>query len=84
MKELRHEFLKKALETGEDGLNYIETHFEEMRVQYMHRMELLDPNYDATIDEEKLRVLLYLGDDRGFIKLWDFSYLLERSGLTPS
>ena len=40
-------------------------------------MEYLDPNYDRDIDEEKLRVYLYLGDDFGIMKIWDLTYLLE-------
>ena len=55
-----------------------------MRVKYLPRMESLDPEYEETIDEEKLRVMLYLGDDAGMIKLWDFTYVLQKSNLEPS
>ena len=46
-------------------------------------MEYLDPNYDRDIDEEKLRVYLYLGDDFGIMKIWDLTYLLEQSDIKP-
>lgn len=83
MKEIRLEFLRKALETDEEGRTQIENRFEEMRVKYMARMDCLDPNYDDTIDEEKLRAMLYFGDDRGLIKLWDLTYVLELAGVVP-
>ena len=83
MKELRLEFLRKALETDEEGNTMVETRFEEMRVEFKARMECLNPNYDTTIDDEKLRVFLYFGDDRGYMKIWDLTYVLELSGLTP-
>ena len=44
-------------------------------------MEFLDPSYDETVDEEKLRVMLYLGDDAGILKLWDLTYIIEKAGL---
>ena len=46
-------------------------------------MEYLDPKYDETIDEEKLRVFLYLGDDFGSLKLWDLTYKLSNSIVKP-
>ena len=42
-------------------------------------MENMDPEYDAKIEEECLRVYLYLGDDFGILKLWDLTYLLEKA-----
>ena len=48
-----------------------------MRLGYLPRMEHMDPEYDAKIEEEKLRVYLYLGDNFGTIKLWDVTYFLE-------
>lgn len=54
-----------------------------MRLNYLPRMVNLDPEYDAKVDEEKLRVFLYLGDDFGIMKLWDLTYFLECSGLEP-
>ena len=54
-----------------------------MRVSYMPRMEYLDPEYDAKIDEEKLRISMYLGDDFGILKLWDLTYFLANSFVEP-
>ena len=54
-----------------------------MRLAYLPRMQNLDPNYDLNVDDEKMRVYLYLGDDFGILKLWDLTYLLEQSELLP-
>lgn len=75
--------LKDQLKANEEGWNKIETAFEEMRLSYLPRMEHMDPEYDAKIEEEKLRVYMYLGDDFGILKQWDLTYLLEKSGLEP-
>lgn len=48
-----------------------------MRLPYLARMENMDPEYDTRVDEEKLRVYLYLGDDFGILKLWDLTYVLD-------
>ena len=48
-----------------------------MRLAYLPRMENLDPNYDLNVEDEKMRVFLYIGDDFGILKLWDLTYLLE-------
>ena len=84
MKELRLDLLREFLKTDSDGRTRIETQFDEMRVGYLPRMEFLDPEYDESIEEEKLRVMLYLGDDAGMIKLWDLTYVLSQSGIEPS
>ena len=47
-----------------------------MRIDYLPRMENLDAEYDETIEDEKLRVMIYIGDDAGMIKLWDLTYIL--------
>ena len=49
----------------------------------MDSMTLLDPEYDETVDEEKEHVYVYLGDDQGYVKLWDLSYYLKLNGYTP-
>lgn len=63
MKEIRIALLKAALKTEADGRTGIESMFDSMRVKYSPEMQNLDPRYDETIDEEKMRVMLYLGDD---------------------
>ena len=71
--------LQEHLKVGENGMTKIEEAFESMRLPYLPRMENMDPEYDAKIDEECLRVYLYLGDDFGILKLWDLTYLLEKA-----
>ena len=74
MQDIRLGLLKKALSTvldseGKDtGLTQIETEFDGMRLTNGPHMENLDPEYDETTDQEKLRVYLYLGDEYGIIK----------------
>ena len=48
-----------------------------MRLAYLPRMVNLDPEYDQKVDDEKLRVFLYLGDEFGIMKMWDLTYFLE-------
>ena len=83
MKEMRLSLLKEALQTDEMGRTKIEVEFEKMRIDYLDRMENLDPTYDETVDEEKMRVMLYLGDDAGILKLWDLTYIIKNAGLQP-
>ena len=54
-----------------------------MRLAYMPRMENLDPAYDETVEEEKRRIYLYLGDDFGILKIWDLTYLLAQAEIQP-
>lgn len=70
--------LTDSLKKNEDGKTKIEQQFEDMRLAYMPRMECLDPEYDDTLDEEKPRVFLHLGDDFGILRLWDLTYLLKK------
>ena len=58
----------------------MEIKFDEMRPPYMEKNQLLDPQYDADVGVEKERIYMYLGDDFGIMKLWDMTYLLEKSG----
>ena len=61
----------------------IEEAYEKMRQPYLSRMENMDPEYDSKIDDERLRVYMYIGDDFGILKLWDLTYLLEQAQLQP-
>lgn len=54
-----------------------------MRNEYLPRMEHLDPNYDDTVNEEKVRIYLYLGDDFGIMKQWDLTYLIQQQEIKP-
>lgn len=83
MKAIRLTNLKEALKTDKNGLTGVETQFEAMRLAYLPRMEGLDPEYDANIDKEQRRVYLYVGDDFGILKLWDLTYFLANSIVTP-
>ena len=89
MQDVRLGLLKKALSTvldseGKDtGLTQIEAEFDGMRLTNGPHMENLDPEYDETIDQEKLRVYLYLGDEYGIIKQWDLTYVLQQSFVEP-
>ena len=49
----------------------------------MFPQRLLDPDYDQKINEKCERLLLYFGDELGFIKAWDLTYLLKCSGCGP-
>ena len=44
---------------------------------------MLDPDYDDSIDEVKDRVIFYLGDEVGFLKVWDLTFLLETYEIKP-
>ena len=81
MKDLRLALLKEYLQTDENGKTKIESTFEEQRLSYLPRMYNLDPEYDNTLEEEKLRVYMYLGDDFGIIKLWDLTSLLNNASI---
>jgi hypothetical protein len=37
-------------------------------------------DYDKTVLSKSYRVYIYTGDDLGYIKIWDFTYLLESIG----
>lgn len=39
--------------------------------------------YNETIDEERDRIYLYLGDDAGYLKLWDLDPVIARAGMKP-
>ena len=67
-----------------EGRTKLVTKFEEMRVPRSEKQTHLDPNYDQDIDVEKDRIYLYLGDDFGIMKLWDLTYLLEKSICEPT
>ena len=76
---MRLALLKQWLKVADEetGETHIEKKFEEMRLEYLPRMEYLDPEYDDKIEEEAPRVHLYLGDDFGILKLWDLSYMFQ-------
>ena len=81
MKDIRLKLLKEALDVNEEGQTAIEVEFENMRSSYKSRMTNMDPEYDSTIEEEKQRVYLYLGDDFGILKLWDLTYILKNANI---
>lgn len=76
IKERRLELLRKHLKTNDQGRTKIETRFDEMRIDYVTRMKNMDPEYDEKIDEEKMRVVIYVGDDCGTIKVLDLTYMI--------
>jgi len=47
-------------------------------------MRLLDKNYDQDLDKLQSRVYLYFGDEFGFIKLWDLTYICQQAGSKQS
>ena len=81
MKDIRLKLLKEALNVNDDGQTAIEVEFEDMRCEYKSRMVNMDPEYDSTVEEEKQRVYIYLGDDFGIIKLWDLTYVLKQANI---
>jgi hypothetical protein len=82
--DVRLNLLQKYTEEDpETGKNNIDVEFEEMRLAYNSHMHLLDPDYDANIDQNEEHVYMYLGDDQGYIKLWELSYFLKKAGLQP-
>ena len=44
---------------------------------------LLAPDYDETVNEAKNRYQFYFGDEYGFLKVWDLTYLLKKSHIVP-
>ena len=42
--------------------------------------KLIHPYYNEDIKFKKFRFYIYTGDNLGYIKLWDFSALLESFG----
>ena len=44
---------------------------------------LLAPDYDETVHLSKQRYLFYFGDEHGYLKVWDLTYLLQQSGIQP-
>lgn len=83
MKDIRLGILKEALHVDKVGKTGIETEFEKMRLKYLPRMDNLDSEYDNTIEEEKLRVYMYIGDEFGIMKLWDLSHVIQKRKIEP-
>lgn len=83
MKDIRLGILKEALHVDKDGKTGIETEFEKMRLKYLPRMDNLDSEYDSTIEDEKLRVYMYIGDEFGIMKLWDLSHVIQKRKIEP-
>ena len=78
--DMRLKLLNDHLTENEaTGQTKVEEEFERMRQAYLPRMTHLDPDYDSTVDEEKMRIMLYLGDDFGILKQWDLTYFIENS-----
>ena len=55
----------------------VEIEFEEMREPHQDYNHFRSPDYDQTVDEEKIRAFIYLGDEFGCLKLWDLTYMME-------
>mmetsp|Transcript_1193 Transcript_1193/g.1211 ORF Transcript_1193/g.1211 Transcript_1193/m.1211 type:complete len:100 (+) Transcript_1193:2198-2497(+) len=45
---------------------------------------LLEADYQKCIEEEKERCFLYIGDDLGFLKVWDLTYIVKRLGFNKA
>lgn len=44
------------------------------------KSKLISREYDLNVHQKQFRFYLYTGDSLGYIKLWDFTYLLETLG----
>lgn len=84
IQEVRIKFLQEALKKDKKtGKTTVETQFENMRENQQDYNEYRASDYDETIDEEKLRAFVYLGDEFGCLKLWDLTHLMERFEIGP-
>ena len=63
------------------GISPIEKEFEEMRMKRNDKMVLLNPNYDVDVEDEGEHLYVYVGDDIGFIKLWEMGELMKVHGI---
>ena len=43
---------------------------------------IVDPHYDRDVNEEIDRQYLYLTDDEGYLKVWDFTHIVKQTCLS--
>ena len=48
-----------------------------MRMKRNDKMVLLNQNYDVDVEDEGEHLYVYVGDDLGFIKLWEMGELMR-------
>ena len=76
--EARLQILGKYNQIDEKtGISPIEKEFEEMRMKRNDKMVLLNQNYDVDVEDEGEHLYVYVGDDLGFIKLWEMGELMR-------
>lgn len=44
-------------------------------------MQSVGADYNDTLDEEKERIYMYLGDEHGFLKIWDLTSFVSKIGV---
>lgn len=44
----------------------------------MTQLDQLNAPYQQALDEEKERYYAYVGDEHGYLKVWDLNYMLEQ------
>jgi len=44
---------------------------------FMTQVETRNAEYDKTLHEERERIYAYIGDEHGYLKVWDLSYVLK-------
>jgi len=66
-----------------NGKTYQKWLADEKSDTFITQGELTKEIYNSTIHEVKDRTLLYIGDEAGFIKLWDLDLAIERTGIKP-
>ena len=50
---------------------------------YIDDFKIFNENYDNNVQKEKRRCYLYIGDQKGFISLYDISEVLSRHNINP-
>ena len=69
--------LKKVL----GGQIYQELLKDEASDTFVTQVQSVGADYNETLDEEKERIYMYLGDEHGFLKIWDLTSFVSKVGV---
>jgi hypothetical protein len=75
--------LKEYSQQDRFGFTKTEIEYEKIKKDPPYKVaesKWISPEYDLNVHQKQFRFYIYTGDSLGYIKLWDFSYLLETLG----
>ena len=71
----------EKLQMVKEGEMYTELLRDDTSNTFMTQGETTKAMYNDSIYEDKDRLYLYIGDEFGFLKMWDLDPVLERAGI---